>query len=404
MADRVPEPVNVRSPDGIRRIGIAVWSLLGTLLLLYAFGWILGRVWILVPSVVLAIAIIYVLNPVVNRLQARGMARWMGSCVSYLALVAIFTLIGFLIIPSFVDQGAQLADEFPQIYDDLIADLESLAGDVGVDDLNLPDYAELQRRIEENGGDFVSDRLGEITDFTLGVLEALALLILAPVIAFYVLLDLPTLREKTMGLIPQRHRAEVSHVSRQLGTAVGGFLRGQLLVAVIVGVLTSVGFRLVGLPFWLLIGMIAGFLNIIPLVGPWVGGFLGVTVALATRDLETAIWTGVVALVVQQIDNHFISPAVLRATVRIHPAMILLGLVGGATIFGFWGVVLAVPTMAIIKILTGHFWRTRVLGQSWAEASEAVIEPNVTAETFITRRLKRALEDDPAPDGDDAHS
>ncbi|MDX1690760.1 MAG: AI-2E family transporter [Acidimicrobiia bacterium] len=386
--------------DGLRRIGIAAWSLLGTLLLLWAFAWIIGRVWILIPSVVLAIAIVYVLNPVVSALQERGMARWMGSCVSYLALMAVFTLLGFLVVPSFVDQGSQLAEDFPKIYDDLVADLESLAGDLGFDDLDLPGYEELRQRVEEDGGDFVSERLGEIFDFTLGVLEAIALLILAPVIAFYVLLDLPTLRDKTVALIPARHRDETAHVAGALGTAVGGFLRGQLFVAVIVGVMTSVGFRLIGLPFWLLIGMIAGFLNIIPLVGPWVGGFLGVSVAIATSDLQTAIWAGVVALVVQQIDNHFISPAVLRATVRIHPAMILLGLVGGAAIFGFWGVVLAVPTMAIVKILTGHFWRTRVLGQSWEEASEAVIDTNVTSETFITRRLRRALEDeDPGPPG-----
>ena len=134
--------------------------------------------------------------------------------------------------------------------------------------------------------------------------------------------------------------------------------------------------------------MIAGFLNIIPLVGPWVGGALGVLTALATRDLQTALWAGLVALVVQQIDNHFVSPTVLRATVRLHPAFIILGLIGGAAIGGFWGILLAVPVMAIVKILSGHFWRTRVLGQSWEEVTDALIEDHSTAETFITRLVK----------------
>ncbi len=138
--------------------------------------------------------------------------------------------------------------------------------------------------------------------------------------------------------------------------------------------MTSFGFWLIGLPFWLLIGMIAGFLNIIPFVGPWVGGTLGVLVALATRDLQTAAWAGFVALIVQQVDNHFISPTVLRATVRIHPAAIILGLVLGASLGGFWGVVLAVPVMSAVKIIGGHLWRTRVLGESWADASRALIE------------------------------
>jgi predicted PurR-regulated permease PerM len=372
---------------GLRRLGLAAWSLLGTLLLLAAVGWLLLQIRILLPPVVLAVVIVYVLNPVVSWLQARGLARWMGSCLSYIALAGILTLIGYLVFPSFADQGRDLADDFPQIYNDLAADVESLAEDVGLE-VDLPDYEKLREEISEGQSDFISDQFDRITDITLSLLEGLVLFLLAPVVAFYVLLDLPTVRRKTMELIPERHRAEASHVGRQLSTAVGGFLRGQMLVAIIVGVMTSVGFWAIDLPFWLLIGMIAGFLNIIPLVGPWVGGALGVLTALATRDLQTALWAGLVALVVQQIDNHFVSPTVLRATVRLHPAFIILGLIGGAAIGGFWGILLAVPVMAIVKILSGHFWRTRVLGQSWEEVTDALIEDHSTAETFITRLVK----------------
>jgi predicted PurR-regulated permease PerM len=334
-----------------------------------------------------------VLNPVVSRLERRGVARWLGSCLSYTILLGILTLLGYLIIPSIADQGRDLADNFPAIYDDLASDLEGLANDVGLSAVEVPSYEELQQSITDNQGDFFSDQLGQITDITLSVLESLFLLILAPVVAFYVLLDLPTLRHKTVELIPQRHRAETTHLATQLGNAVGGFLRGQVLVAFIVGIMTSFGFWLVGLPFWLLIGMIAGLLNIIPFVGPWVGGTLGVLVALATTDLQTALWTGLVALIVQQIDNHFVSPTVLRATVRLHPALIILGLIAGASLGGFWGVVLTVPIMATAKIIIGHFWRTRVLGQSWEEASEDLFFDYSTQETLF-ERLTGGRDDD----------
>ncbi len=386
---------------GLKKLGIAAWSLLGTLFLLAAIGWIVLRFWIVGPPIVIAIAVIYILNPVVSRLESKGVARWLGSCLSYTALLGLLTLIGFLIIPSIADQGRELADNFPTIYDDLVNDLEGLADDVGLSAVDLPSYDELQESITSSQGDFFSDQLEEITDITLGVLESLFLLILAPVIAFYVLLDLPTLRRKTMELIPQEHRAEAAHVARQLGNAIGGFLRGQVLVAFIVGVMTSFGFWLVGLPFWLLIGMIAGLLNIIPFVGPWVGGTLGVLVALATTDLQTALWTAVVALIVQQIDNHFVSPTVLRATVRLHPALIILGLIAGAALGGFWGVVLTVPVMATVKIITGHFWRTRVLDQSWEEATEELFVEYPTGETLLGRLRARDAEstdDDPGPD------
>jgi predicted PurR-regulated permease PerM len=371
--------------SGIRRAGVVAWSLLGTIALIATIIWLLGRVWIIVPPIVFAIAIIYVLNPIVSRLAKRGVARWLGSCLSYAVLAGLLTLIGYLAIPSIADQAAELADDFPRIYDEIVADIESLAAGVGLSNVDLPAFDTLEEEFGEDG--FFREHLGRITEVTLGVIETILLLTLAPVIAFYVLLDLPTVRRKTLELIPENHRAEISYIGRELGTAVGGFLRGQLLVALIVGVLTSFGFWLVGLPFWLLIGMIAGFLNIIPFVGPWVGGFLGVIVALATRDFQTALWAGLVALIVQQLDNHSISPTVLRATVRIHPAAIVLGLIAAASIGGIWGVLLAVPVMASVKIIVGHYWRTRVLGESWDEAREALIDDDPEPDTFITRLL-----------------
>ena len=386
--------------SGLRRVGIAAWSLLGTLLLLGSALWLLGRIWIIIPPLILAGAMVYVLNPFVSALQRRGVARWLGSCLSYALLLGLFTLVGYLVIPSIADQASELADDFPRIYDDLVTDLEDLGSKVGIDDMDLPRYEELRDELTEGSGSFFDEQLGRITDVTLDVLEAIFLLLIAPVIAFYFLLDLPTTRETILGLIPRSQQAEITFVGRQLGRAVGGFLRGQLFVAVIVGVMTSFGFWLIDLPFWLIIGMIAGFLNIIPFVGPWVGGALGVLTALATRDLQTAIWAGLVALIVQQIDNHFVSPTVLRATVRLHPAIIILGLVAGTALGGFWGVLLAVPVMASVKIVAGHYWRTRVLGQSWEEAAEAMIIDDVKADTVLTRLLRRDGED--APGEDDA--
>ena len=383
------------NPSRLKNLGVAVWSLLGTLLLLGAVLWILGKVWLVIPPIVIAIAIIYMLNPVVTRLHARGMARWLGSCLSYIVLMGVLTLIGFLVIPSITAQAGQLADDFPTIYEDLVADLQGFAEDLGFSNLDLPSYEELKDDLSGDGG-FLDGKLGRITDLTLSVLEALFLLLIAPVIAFYLLIDLPKVRAKVVSLIPERQRVEAIYVARELGLAVGGFLRGQLLVAAIVGVMTSFGFWVVGLPFWLLIGMIAGFLNIIPFVGPWVGGTLGVMVALATRDLQTAAWAGLVALIVQQIDNHFVSPTVLRATVRIHPAMIILGLVLGASLGGFWGVVLAVPVMSSVKIIGGHLWHTRVLGESWSQASRALIEENPVGES----PLDRIIRDDAAAAGE----
>jgi len=360
--------------SSVRRLGAIAWSLLGTLLFVGAVIWTLAQISDLVAPIVLAIALIYILNPVVSRLQATGVPRLLGSCLSYLGLLGLFTLAGVLVIPSIGDQAADLGDRFPTIYDDFAGDVEDLAGRVGVQDLDVPRYDELADWFRENQTGFLSRFWDRISSVTLSVLQALLVVLVAPVIAFYVLIDLPKLRRNATDLLPPVHRDEVVFVMRQVGTAIGGFLRGQLMVAFIVGVLTSVGFLLIGLPFWLIIGMTAGFLNIIPFVGPWVGGALGVLVAVTTQDLSTAVWAAVVAAAVQQLDNHFISPTVLRATVRLHPATIILALLAGGSLAGLFGVLLAVPTVAIVKIIVGHLWRTRVLGQSWAEVTEALID------------------------------
>ncbi len=399
-------PPRSRLYESISRIGIISWSLLGTLLFLGATLWVLSQVGNLLPAVVFTLGILFVLNPVVTRLHHRGVPRVLGSCLSYVVLGGVLTLLGWLVMPSITDQAAEFGGRFPEIYNRVSDQAQEWTDDLGLT-IDVPDYDELRDRIDEaaEGGDFVSNNLSRIGDVTLTILETLLLIIFAPVLAFYLLMDLPTLREKAVAIVPGRLRGEVSYVSRELGGAVGGFIRGQVVVALIVGVMTSIGFRLIGLPFWLLIGMIAGFLNIIPFVGPWVGGTLGVLVGLTETDVSTAVLAAVVAIVVQQIDNHFITPNVLRATVRLHPATIIFVLLIGGTLAGIWGVLLAVPVTATVKIVAGHYWRTRVLGQSWEEASEAMIDETPAPDTLITRlsRLgdEEATEELGAVDGGD---
>lgn len=371
-----PKPAAKPLGETLREIGLTSWALLGILLLIAATLWILGRLQILLAPLVLAWVLVHLLDPIVDRLHAQKVPRLLGAVLAYVLVGGLITLLGLLVIPSISSQISQLGSEGPAIYEDLAETSEKLLADFGFSEVVLPTYEEAVEFVTDPSvqEDIVSRALVQLGNVTLTLLEALLVFFLAPVIAFYVLLDLPQLRETSKSLIPTPYRDEVVHVGTKLTVAVGGFLRGQLFVALIVGVLSSVGFWAVGLPFWLLIGMIAGALNIVPFVGPWVGGGLGVIVALVTtRDPATALWAAGVALGVQQIDNNFISPTVLKATVRLHPAVIILSLLAGGAIGGLWGVLLAVPLVASIKIVIGHLWRTRVLDQSWDEVHEAVI-------------------------------
>jgi predicted PurR-regulated permease PerM len=368
----------------ITRMGIAAWSIVGAAVLIWIVLQVLARLQVLLAPLVLAVAIIYILNPLVNWLTARRIPRIIAAFLGFLFLAAILAGIGAAVTPVIADQGSQLTTSFPQIYEDTTADLEKLAGDMGFS-VDLWSYEEARAFLHDPQAQdrilsVIWSRLGDVTS---GVLETILVFVVAPVVAFYALIDLPRIRKESIALIPVRHTDEVLHVSRRLGGAVGGFLRGQMLVALIVGVLTSIGFWIIGLDFWLIIGMVAGALNIIPFVGPWVGGFLGVVVGFVTADLRTAVLAALVALLVQQLDNHLISPNVLRATVHLHPAVIILLILLGGGIGGIWGVLLAVPVAASLKIVAGHLWRTRVLGQSWEAAYADMVEASHPPETLL---------------------
>ena len=361
----------------VRRVGVFSWATIGALILIFFGAYVLIEGRVIFAPLFLALIVVFVLNPFVTALQHRGIHRIIGAAIGFLAFLAGLVALGLVVFPSIADQASGFASEFPNLYDDLADQIVSTGERFGLD-ASIWSYDQILDYLNdpENQDTILSIVFGRIGTLTSGVFEFILVFLLGPVVAFYLLIDLPNVQQRMLDLVPERSRAEVGYVGRRLNTAVGGFLRGQLLVATIVGVMLSLGYWIIDLPFWLLIGLIGGVLNIVPFLGPWVGGFLGVFVALATTDLTTAFWAAVVAIIVQQIDNNFVSPSVLRATVRLHPAVTLLVLVLAGAVAGFWGIVIAVPLTAALKIIVGYWWRTRILDQSPHDAAESMfIEP-----------------------------
>jgi len=359
-----------------RRVGIFSWSIIGVLLLIVAAFFVLVEGRIILAPLLLSVVIIYMLNPFVSWLARRGTPRLIGTLLGFIVFFSAFALLVVLLVPDIVRQAQSFVETFPQLYDNSVGQVHDFFDSLGLKNVTVWNYDELVSYVNdpENRNTLITFALDQLGSVTAGIFEFILVFLLGPVLAFYLLIDLPSVQQRLVGIFPDRRRAEAAHVGRQLNTALGGFLRGQLVVALIVGLMLSIGYRIIGLEFWLLIGLIGGLLNIVPFLGPWIGGILGVTVAVSTGDMPTAVWAVVVAVAVQQIDNNFVSPTVLRATVRLHPAVTLIALVLGGALAGIWGVVIAVPLTATVKILIGHWWRTRILDQTWEEASEAMFE------------------------------
>ncbi|MGE3618993.1 MAG: AI-2E family transporter [Acidimicrobiia bacterium] len=377
--------------ERIRRAGTVAWALCGLALVLVLLGivaWVIRVVW---PPAILAGAIVYILNPVVTWFQNRHIPRAVGTGLTYLGVAAVVGLAVLLIAPAASEQYDELAARWPEIREDMADSIDDLSRRSREGDwpIEIPTYDELEEQLSNGGGndpdidrdgdgvvsadereldrqqrqERFADQLATARELGLRIFHVGLIFLLAPIIAFYLLADLPQIGRISRSLVPERARADVIVVSRRLNRAIGGYFRGQLAVAAIVGTMVSIGLAVIGLPFWLIIGIIAGLFNMIPLIGPWVGAVPGIVIALTTRDVGTAVWVAVVMAGAQQIDNHFISPLVMQRAVKLHPAVVMLALLAGGTLGGFFGLLLAVPTVAVLKILIGHAWRHFVLDE-----------------------------------------
>jgi predicted PurR-regulated permease PerM len=383
--------------ERLRRIGIASWSVIGISIVVAITVWLLIRIQIIFPPLVLALLVIYLLNPPIARLVKRGVPRPVAAVGVFVAALGILILLVMALFPLLRNQIEGFADDWPVFRDQLLQTVEDTSRDLE-DRLNIeigtaPVTCLLTDETEVDGVDcddvtrglreVVTGQTERITDIGITLLEAALVFVIAPLLALYLLIDLPQLQRDLLNLFPSSHRAEAADVGSKLGRAVGGFFRGQLLVAFIVGLLSAVGFRLIGLPFWLVIGAIAGFFNLIPLVGPFIGGAVGFFVGTISGGIGLGLKAALVELIVQQVDNHLISPQVMRRTVQLHPATVMLALLAGGTVAGFWGVLLGVPAVAVGKIVIGHLYATRILGEEitpYARASGTIEPPARTEE------------------------
>ena len=339
------------------RIGVIAWCGIGVIILGYLMLRLMVLVNPVVPPLLIAVAVVYLLNPLVSALERRGVARVAGAGIVYLLFLCIVALVVSLLVPLVTRQVSSVIDHFP----DYLADGQALVRDVAARFGQEPNFRLDADHVRDwlSAGEnrqAVTRYLTGLRSVTNSVISGLIIIVLGPVMAFYLLVDLPRLNRGAMALVPPGRREEIRGLMDRIGQAVGGFFRGQLLVALFVGVASSIGLWAIGLPFWLLVGMVAGIFNLVPLVGPFIGGGLAVIIALVSGEPLTAVWAALVLLVVQQIDNHLISPNVMGRTVQLHPVVVMLALLVGASFAGLFGMLVIVPLVAVAKIVFLFMW------------------------------------------------
>jgi predicted PurR-regulated permease PerM len=365
--------------DRLRRSALIVWTAVGGIALFAVFLFVAESIRVIWLPLAFAGGLVFLLEPTVRAFDRMGLRRVFSAIFALVALAGLIVAIVVLVLPTIREQSVEFIGDLPELWGGLVDGVRDIAARFGYDVDELLTQGAIEEWLDDPTNQETIQQLvfgfgaGAGTVIR-GVTEAVLVIVLAPVLALYILIDLDKYRAQALELTPPEHRPEFAFVGGEVGTALGSFVRGQLLVALIVGIASSIGMWAINLPFWLLIGMLAGLLNLIPFLGPFVGGALAAAVALLSGDLTQAIWAVAIFVAIQQIDNHVITPLVQRTRVKLSPLVIVLALIIGGSLAGLLGVLIAVPVTAAVRIIIGHLWRTRILGQSWEEASEAMIE------------------------------
>ncbi|MDQ3181494.1 MAG: AI-2E family transporter [Acidobacteriota bacterium] len=333
-------------------------------LVLY-FLYVVGSVAI-VPMLV-SFALAYLLNPIVYQGEKRGLSRTMSSVVAILLVALVITAFMAYVVPDLwaesTKAGSKIAENFtPEnavrqraVLKRYSPALEKVAGDKIEKFLSDPtafyneNMTSPTTTVDENGK--LTATAGGSGSVILSTLVSSLDLLLVPFFVFYILIDFQNWRDSLEKLIPPRFREPFSRLFDESGRILESYVRGQLLIGLIMAVFYAVGFWFLGVPAWAGIAMIAGLLNAIPYVGTILGIILagGFTVAGGGGVWDVAAVLGVF-VAVQSLEGYYLTPRILGGRLNLHPMAVFLGLLIGGKLFGLLGVILAIPAIAISKV------------------------------------------------------
>ena len=330
------------------------WALGVAALLLGLLAWpALGK---LTGQVALALLLTAMALPWTKRLERKLSRPWAAGCaVALLALTAL-GLIG-LFTPMVIGQISLIIAEAPRLLDSLKQLWRQVTALEWAQLLGLS--AEEPAQWIGSLGQWLKESLPGMIAGIGTVIDGLSSAFLSPALAYYFLRDRETFCYRLSLLIPLKHRKRVLTALHEMRREAGGYIRGQLLVAGSVGILTALGLFLVGIPAWLVLGLLMGICEFIPYIGPLIGG-VPIALFALPRGIPALLWGLGVAVLVQQIEGYFLSPRFMGEATGLHPVSVLLLLSAGGLLGGLPGMVAAVPLFVCLRGAVRVFYETRL--------------------------------------------
>jgi predicted PurR-regulated permease PerM len=348
-----------------RQSALVVWTTIGTLILLAVVFWGLGKISGALIPFVMAFILVFLLNWPVRALSNRGMSRGGAAalCIAlaFLVLGAVVTMMGPFVgrqvvsfadsAPSHLAQLEQTAAALQERYANIVFP-QWLGGFVAAASMRLSQFAvglgdDAAKVVVSTGG---------------GVATGFLDFVLAIVIAFWALKDLPKLRAEIVAIAGPKYQDDTEHLFATVTRVVGGYLRGQTIASFATGVLATIGLAIIGVPYPLVLGIITLIFNYVPYVGPFIAGLVAALVGLFVGPW-TAVLAIVVVVVAQNVTDTFITPRVMSDQVDLHPILVIFSLLVGGSLFGIAGMLFAIPVAATGKGLFVYYYEQRTQRQ-----------------------------------------
>ncbi len=323
----------------------AIWG--GIIAVFLALLWFLGDV--ILPFLTGG-AIAYFLDPLADRLEKWGLGR--AAATTVISLVALFVVVAsiFVIVPLLVAQATALIQSAPQIFSELQAFLTQQFPSLMDDGSPLrQSLVSVGQTIQARGGELLNTALTS----AINVVNAIVFMVVVPVVAFYMLLDWDRMVARIDELLPRDHRPVIRQIVADVDLTLAGFVRGQGTVCLILGTFYAIALMVVGLQFGLVVGLIAGLLTFIPYVGALVGGLLSIGLALFQfwGDWWSIAAIAIIFQVGQMLEGNVLTPKLVGSSVGLHPVWLIFALSAFGAVFGFVGLLVAVPVAAVIGVL-----------------------------------------------------
>ncbi|KNY28235.1 protein of unknown function UPF0118 [Pseudobacteroides cellulosolvens ATCC 35603 = DSM 2933] len=301
----------------------------------------------------IAIIIAYTLKPLVLKMETKNIPRSLSIILIYIVLTSAIIATTIFIIPELIANTKEIMDKLPEftgkyqkLFNSYISNIQSSKWSPEIKNAILNEIQNGSGKLQ----DFIMRTLSKGLNTTMKAVTIFFDLTLSLIIAYYFIKDSKSFRDGFLSLVPRKWRNGLINTGREINQILSNFIQGQLLTALIVGVLEALGLLLINSKYPFILGLIGGIANIIPYFGPFLGCLPAVALALIESPIK-ALWTIIIFSLVQQIDNAFISPKIIEGKLGLHPLTTIVAVLIGGEFFGIIGMLVSVPIFAIIKVI-----------------------------------------------------